>query len=49
MAGNLFTNLDVTVIERIGDNMALALSVLIILFWNFLINRYWTYSDVDKM
>ncbi|MCP4358898.1 MAG: GtrA family protein [Chloroflexi bacterium] len=34
-------------IDRIGDNLALALSVLIILFWNFFVNRYWTYNDVD--
>jgi putative flippase GtrA len=33
--------------ERIGANMALALAVGIVLFWNFFINRYWTYSDVD--
>ncbi len=33
--------------SRLGENLALALSVLIILFWNFFINRYWTYSDVD--
>jgi putative flippase GtrA len=33
--------------ERIGENMALALSVLIIMFWNFFTNRYWTYNDVD--
>ena len=33
--------------ERIGENLALALSVLVVLFWNFFINRYWTYNDVD--
>ncbi len=33
--------------ERIGENMALALSVLIIMFWNFFVNRYWTYNDVE--
>lgn len=33
---------------RLGENMALAVSVLIVLFWNFFVNRYWTYSDVDK-
>ena len=33
--------------QRIGENMALALSVLVVMFWNFFVNRYWTYSDVD--
>ena len=34
--------------ERLGSNGALAVSVVIVLFWNFFANRYWTYSDVDK-
>lgn len=33
--------------ERLGDNMALILAVLVVMFWNFFINRYWTYNDVD--
>jgi putative flippase GtrA len=33
--------------ERIGENMALALSVLAVMFWNFFVNRYWTYNDVE--
>lgn len=32
---------------RLGENAALAVSVVIVLFWNFFANRYWTYSDVD--
>jgi len=28
-----------------GRNLALALAVLVVLFWNFGINRIWTYSD----
>jgi putative flippase GtrA len=34
--------------ERIGDNLALILSVLVVMFWNFFVNRYWTYNDVDN-
>ena len=34
---------------RLGENMALAFSVLVVLFWNFFVNRYWTYADVDKI
>lgn len=30
-----------------GSNLALALAVIIVLFWNFGINRLWTYSDVS--
>jgi putative flippase GtrA len=31
----------------IGENMALATVVVIVMFWNFFINRYWTYSDIE--
>jgi putative flippase GtrA len=30
-----------------GSNLALALAVIIVLFWNFAVNRLWTYSDVS--
>jgi putative flippase GtrA len=30
----------------ISQNLALALSVGVIMLWNFFANRYWTYSDV---
>lgn len=29
----------------LGSNLALALAVLVVLFWNFSVNRLWTYSD----
>jgi putative flippase GtrA len=29
----------------IGRNLALALAVIVVLFWNFVVNRIWTYSD----
>lgn len=31
----------------LGRNFALALAVIVVLFWNFGINRVWTYSDVE--
>jgi len=31
----------------LGRNLALALAVIVVLFWNFFINRIWTYSDAD--
>ncbi len=30
----------------IADNLTLAIAVVIVMFWNFFINRYWTYNDV---
>ncbi len=32
--------------EVIGHNVSLAIVIIIILFWNFFINRVWTYNDV---
>lgn len=29
----------------IGRNLALAVAVIVVLFWNFGVNRIWTYSD----
>lgn len=31
----------------LGENGAWAIAVVLVMFWNFFINRYWTYSDVD--
>ena len=33
--------------EFLGHNMALAIAVIVVMFWNFFANRYWTYNDVD--
>jgi len=33
-------------IKLVSDNITLAISIVIVLFWNFFANRYWTYSDV---
>jgi putative flippase GtrA len=30
-----------------GHNIALACAVGVVMLWNFFINRFWTYSDVD--
>jgi putative flippase GtrA len=30
----------------LSQNLALTISIVIILFWNFFANRYWTYNDV---
>ncbi|MEM7800773.1 MAG: GtrA family protein [Chloroflexota bacterium] len=35
------------IIELIGDNLCVMTIVAIVMFWNFFVNRYWTYNDVD--
>jgi hypothetical protein len=32
--------------DVLGENVTLVIAVVIVLFWNFFVNRYWTYSDV---
>lgn len=34
-------------VEFLSDNLALAIAVIVVMFWNFFINRYWTYNDVS--
>ena len=33
--------------NAVGENTAWVLAVVIVMFWNFFVNRYWTYNDVD--
>ena len=33
--------------DVLAKNLTLAIAVLIVMFWNFFVNRYWTYSDVE--
>ena len=40
---NLFTP------EFLGKNFTLAVAVGVVMLWNFFVNRYWTYNDVDKV
>ena len=35
--------------EFIAKNLTLAVAVSIVMLWNYFINRYWTYNDVDKV
>ncbi|UCH58988.1 MAG: GtrA family protein [Anaerolineales bacterium] len=46
-----FNALNMSLIDKLGadflgHNFALAIAVIVVMFWNFFINRYWTYSDV---
>lgn len=31
----------------VGHNVLLAVAILVVMLWNFIANRYWTYNDVD--
>ncbi|MBE9474914.1 MAG: GtrA family protein [Chloroflexi bacterium] len=33
--------------EFLANNLALATAVIVVMFWNFFINRYWTYNDIN--
>ncbi len=48
LVGSLLPVLGSDIIVLIGDNLAVVLAVGIVMFWNFFVNRYWTYADVDN-
>jgi len=33
--------------ELLAKNATLALAIGVVMLWNFFVNRYWTYNDVD--
>jgi putative flippase GtrA len=33
--------------DFLAKNVTLAIAVIIVMFWNFFVNRYWTYNDVE--
>jgi putative flippase GtrA len=33
--------------ERLGQNLSLAIAILVVMMWNYFINRYWTFNDVE--
>jgi putative flippase GtrA len=43
----LQTSTDAESVAHLGSNVAQAISIFIVLFWNFFANRYWTYNDVE--
>jgi putative flippase GtrA len=34
--------------EFYAKNLTLAIAVGIVMLWNFFVNRYWTYNDIDQ-
>lgn len=47
----LFAQLSLHIFSPVflGKNFTLAVAVGVVMLWNFFINRYWTYNDVDKV
>lgn len=33
--------------KRLGSNIAQLIAIFVVMIWNFFINRYWTYNDID--
>jgi putative flippase GtrA len=46
-AGFSFLNTRFITPDLLGNNLALAFAVSVVMFWNFFINRYWTYGDIQ--
>ena len=35
--------------DFLGKNLTLAVAVGVVMLWNFFVNRYWTYNDINKV
>ena len=35
--------------EFLAKNITLSLAIGIVMLWNFFVNRYWTYNDIDNL
>ena len=35
------------VIGQLGASLAILMGIFVVMIWNFFVNRYWTYNDVD--
>jgi putative flippase GtrA len=40
-------SIDVTATKQLGTNIAQFFAIWIVMIWNFFVNRYWTYNDVE--
>lgn len=47
IVNSVLPNLGAETAARLGDNICLVLIVGTVMIWNFFVNRYWTYADVD--
>jgi len=46
LIGNI-THLTFEAADTIAKNATLIIAIGVVMLWNFFINRYWTYSDID--
>ncbi len=44
----LFSGNSLLTPEFLGHNFALAVAVVLVMFWNYFVNRYWTYNDIEN-
>ncbi len=47
---NVFRNmmhLSTSLVDLLARNATLAIAVGVVMIWNFFVNRYWTYNDVE--
>jgi putative flippase GtrA len=42
-------SLDIFTPGFMAKNFTLAVAVGVVMLWNFFVNRYWTYNDIDKI
>jgi putative flippase GtrA len=42
-----FLPLGLVTADRLGYTFALGVAVVVVMFWNYFINRVWTYNDVE--
>ena len=42
-----YLHLSSSTIESLAKNATLMLSIGIVMLWNFFVNRYWTYNDIE--
>ncbi len=35
--------------QTIGHNVALAIAIVVVLFWNYFANRFWTYKGINRL
>ena len=45
-AGFSFLPISIFTPTFLGHNLALATAILVVMLWNYFVNRYWTYNDV---
>ncbi len=47
---DLFNRLALSILspEFLAKNLTVAVAVGIVMLWNFFVNRYWTYNDIDR-